>query len=170
MAMGLSTYLSIHPCISMLGALRLSPGIIPDTKGIFLAALWYRSLSSFLPFATSLRADEVFRLFPHVRSGPLASSGEDKPCLALCGWSPCLFPWARIRPACFLGRGQALCSSVPMEFSSFFGRGLGLHASSAEDKRMRTPLARPACFLGRGQAFFLSRLLPQARTSLFLFV
>ena len=31
----------------MPGMLRLPPSIIPNTRGIFLAALWYRSLFSF---------------------------------------------------------------------------------------------------------------------------
>ena len=90
-----------------------TPGIIPDTKGIIFAALWYRSPSSFLsPCATSLRADEVLCLFPRARLGPLSSSSEDKFCWTPCEQSPRLFPRARIRPRLLPRARTSACTTL----------------------------------------------------------
>ena len=121
----------------MPGTLRLPPGIIPDTRGIFFAALRYRSPFTFL-----------FSLcdFAPCRRSPLPAAS------------------CEAGPACSLVRGQAFARLCADRVFCLFPRARsGLLVSSCEDKpkcRLRA-VGVFACFLVRGQA----HLLPQARTS-----
>ena len=112
------------------------------------------------PSVTPFGANKVPYLFPHARIRPrLFPRARTSPSTAPCRRSSCLFPCARIKPACSSAedkplRASAPCERSPLSVSSCEGQ-LCLFPRARTSPPWRLRLVRiesPACFLVRGQA------------------